>query len=217
MSKLMISLLASTFALTAAGASGENTSEYQVARERCDALTGAMKVRCINDANLLKKQSGTASNSPGTQGDKSMGQGPGGAWQGTSPPQKTTRSGQGNSPKTQGDKTPDTPSSTTRSDTTFGQPNPRADRDVTYQEQIKACSSLMGEAKMDCVIRVRKQNEPAIDGSGGSTTTSRGDASINPNETNYQLDVQKCDSMTGSTKELCIRDAKQKHNLNRNP
>lgn len=49
MSKLMMSLLGGSIALVSAGVAGAamSSGEYKVAREKCDAMSGGAKDRCI--------------------------------------------------------------------------------------------------------------------------------------------------------------------------
>ena len=95
--------------------------------------------------------------------------------------------------------------------------------DATYEVAKEKCDDLAGNAKDVCVKEAKatytkakadaKVDRVATDAKQDAvqkTASAQREAADDKNDANYKVAVEKCDSLAGSAKDACVRDAKAK-------
>ena len=100
--------------------------------------------------------------------------------------------------------------------------NPRLARaDATYEVAKEKCDDLAGNAKDVCVkeakatyvkakadAKVDRVASDARQESAQKTASAKREATEDKRDAEYKVAVEKCDSLAGTAKDACVRDAK---------
>ncbi|MFO1312426.1 MAG: hypothetical protein U1F41_10235 [Burkholderiales bacterium] len=99
-----------------------------------------------------------------------------------------------------------------------------AHADATYEVAKEKCDDLSGNRKDVCVQEAKAQYTKAkadakVDRVAGEssrnaidkTASARKDAMEDKRDADYKVAVEKCDSLSGTAKDTCVRDAKSRY------
>lgn len=93
--------------------------------------------------------------------------------------------------------------------------------DATYEVAKEKCDDLAGNAKDVCVKEakatyVKAKSDAKVDRVAADTrqdavqktASAQREAAQDKNDANYKVAIEKCDSLSGTAKDACVRDAK---------
>lgn len=87
----------------------------------------------------------------------------------------------------------------------------KTNADAQYKLDREACSSLSGNAKDICMAEAKGKDHIAIaeaDAAYENTPKARADARVAHAQAIHDVAVEKCDDLTGNTKDVCVKEAK---------
>lgn len=87
----------------------------------------------------------------------------------------------------------------------------KKDADAQYKLDKAACASLSGNAKDICIAEAKGKDDVAkAEAAAGyeNTAKTRENARVAHAQATYSISMEKCDDLTGNTKDVCVKEAK---------
>lgn len=82
---------------------------------------------------------------------------------------------------------------------------------ATYESAIDACKPMSGNAKDICKVTAKGNRDMALadnEAAYKNTAKARYDARVAHAEATYSLAKEKCDDLSGNSKDVCVKEAK---------